>query len=48
MEIEVDQIVLPAQTDRHGQTLVRSMALPTTQNLEVIERFCLIHFKEGH
>ena len=48
MEIEIDQIVLPAQTDRHGQTLVRGMALPTTQDLEVIESFCLVHFKEGH
>ena len=48
MEIEVDQIVLTAQTDRHCQTLVRSMALPTTQDLEVIERFRLVHFKEGH
>ena len=48
MEIEVDQIVLPAQTDRHGQTLVRSMALPTTQDLKVIESLCLVHFKEGH
>ena len=48
MEIEVDQIVLPTQTNRHGQTLVWGMALPTTQDLEVIERFCLIHFKEGH
>ena len=48
MKIEVNQIVLPAQTDRHGQTLVRGMALPTTQDLEIIERFCLVHFKEGH
>ena len=48
MEIEVDQIILPAQTDRHCQTLVRGMALPTTQDLEVIESFCLVHFKEGH
>ena len=48
MEIEVDQIVLPAQTDRHGQTLVRGMALPTAQDLEVIESFRLVHFKEGH
>ena len=48
MEIEIDQIVLPAQTDRHGQTLVWGMALPTTQDLEIIERFCLVHFKEGH
>ena len=48
MEIEVDQIILPTQTDRHCQTLVRSMALPTTQDLEVIESFCLVHFKEGH
>ena len=48
MEIEVDQIVLPAQTDRHGQTLVRGMALPTTQDLKVIESFRLVHFKEGH
>ena len=48
MEIEVDQIVLPAQTDRHCQTLVRGMALPTTQDLEVIESFRLVHFKEGH
>ena len=48
MEIEVDQIVLPAQTNRHGQTLVRGMALPTTQDLEVIESFRLVHFKEGH
>ena len=48
MEIEVDQIVLPAQTDRNSQTLVRGMALPTTQDLEVIEGLCLVHFKEGH
>ena len=48
MEIEIDQIVLPAQTDRHGQTLVRGMALPTTQDLKVIESFRLVHFKEGH
>ena len=48
MEIEVDQIVLPTQPDRHSQTLVRGMALPTTQDLEIIERFCLVHFKEGH
>ena len=48
MEIEVDQIVLTAQPDRNGQTLVRSMALPTTQDLEVIEGLRLVHFKEGH
>ena len=48
MEIEIYQIVLPAQTDRHGQTLVRSMVLPTTQDLEIIERFRLVHFKEGY
>ena len=48
MKIEVDQIVLPSQPDRHGQTLVRGMALPTTQDLEVIESFRLVHFKEGH
>ena len=48
MEIEVDQIVLPTQTDRHGQTLVRRMALPTTQDLKVIEGLRLVHFKEGH
>ena len=48
MKIEVDQIVLPAQTDRHGQTLVRSMVLPTTQDLVIIERFRLVHFKEGY
>ena len=48
MEIEVDQIVLPAQTDRNSQTLVRGMALPTAQDLEVIESFRLVHFKEGH
>ena len=48
MEIEVDQIVLPAQTDRNSQTLVRGMVLPTTQDLEVIKSFRLVHFKEGH
>ena len=48
MEIEIDQIVLTAQTNRYGQTLVRGMALPTTQDLEVIESFRLVHFKEGH
>ena len=48
MEIEIDQIVLPAQTDRHCQTLVRGMALPTTQDLKVIEGLRLVHFKESH
>ena len=48
MEIEIDQIVLTAQTDRHGQTLVRGMALPTTQDLKVIEGLRLVHFKESH
>ena len=48
MKIEVDQIVLTAQTDRHGQTLIRGMALPTTQNFEVIEGLRLVHFKKGH
>ena len=48
MEIEIDQIILPTQTDRHGQTLVRRMALPTTQDLKVIEGLRLVHFKESH
>ena len=48
MEIEIDQIVLPTKTDRHGQTLVRGMALPTAQDLEVIEGLRLVHFKESH
>ena len=48
MEIEVDQIVLPTQTNRYCQTLVRSMALPTAQDLKVIEGLRLVHFKESH
>ena len=48
MEIEVDQIVLPAPDRSEQPNFGRGMALPTAQDLEVIESFRLVHFKEGH
>ena len=48
MQVEVDQVFLTPQADRHCQALIRRILLPLLQDLQVREGLCPIHLHKGH
>ena len=47
MQVEVDQVFLTPQADRHCQAFIRRILLPFLQDLQVRESLCPIHLHKG-